>query len=239
MRRYPGVVTGIVKSLEDPERQGRIQLEFPWMAEGQRSAWAPVASPLAGKSRGQFFMPEIDDEVLIAFEQGDFDHPFILGFLWNGVDTPPEQTNKNRIIKTPGGHTLRFEDGEGGKRIILESEGHHKVVLDDQAHTIEVSGPGGNQVTIGTATGQITVQAATKVSVQAPLIELTGGATHPVVFGDQLLVYLNQLVGLFNAHVHPAQFALGIFPVVPQPGTPAPVFTPATPALISTRVTTG
>ena len=86
MRRFPGVVTGIVKSLDDPEKQGRIELHFPWLADGPRSSWAPVASPLAGKERGQFFMPEIDDEVLVAFEHGDFAHPFILGFLWNGVE---------------------------------------------------------------------------------------------------------------------------------------------------------
>ena len=79
MKRYPGVVTGIVKNLSDPEGQGRIELVFPWLSDSVRSSWAPVASMLAGKDRGAFFMPEIDDEVLVAFEHGDMNHPFIVG----------------------------------------------------------------------------------------------------------------------------------------------------------------
>src|SRR5215469_7546777 len=114
MRRMDGVAIGIVKEI-DP-REGRIKVEFPWMKPVVRSAWAPVASLIAGKERGAYFMPEIDDEVLVAFEHADFDHPFIVGFLWNGVDKAPETTNKNRVIKTPGGHQLRFEDG-GGKKV--------------------------------------------------------------------------------------------------------------------------
>lgn len=238
MKRYPGVVTGTVKSLDDPQGQGRIEVHFPWLSETQRSAWAPVAVPLAGKDRGQFFMPEIDDEVLVAFEHGDFDHPFIIGFLWNGVDTPPETTNKNRVIKTPGGHTIRFEDTDGAKKVIIRSNAGHTVLLDDNQHEVKVSGEGGsNEITIQTTTGVVTVKATTQVSVQAPQIEFTQGAVHPLVFGDQLLTYLNQLVALFNAHLHVGQLAAGILPVTPM--TPVAPFPPATPALISTQVRTG
>jgi uncharacterized protein involved in type VI secretion and phage assembly len=148
MKRYPGVVTGIVKSLEDPDGQGRIELQFPWLSDSLRSSWAPVASALAGKERGAFFMPEIDDEVLVAFEHGDINHPFILGFLWNGVDTPPETTNQNRIIKTPGGHQLRFEDKDGAKKVILKSAGGHQVEIDDTAKTITIKTNSGNQFVV-------------------------------------------------------------------------------------------
>jgi uncharacterized protein involved in type VI secretion and phage assembly len=145
MIRYPGVVTGIVKSLDDPDGQGRIELQFPWLSDSLRSSWAPVASALAGKDRGAFFMPEIDDEVLVAFEHGDINHPFILGFLWNGVDTPPETTNKNRIIKTPGGHQLRFEDKDGAKKVILKSNGGHQIEIDDASEKITIKTNSGNQ----------------------------------------------------------------------------------------------
>jgi uncharacterized protein involved in type VI secretion and phage assembly len=101
---------------------------------------------LAGKGRGAFFMPEVDDEVLVAFEHGDFDHPFIVGFLWNGVDQPPETTNKNRIIKTPGGHQLRFED-DGAKKILVKSNGGLEIVLDDGGDFIELRG-GGRRITM-------------------------------------------------------------------------------------------
>ena len=152
MKTYPGVVTGIVKNLSDPEGQGRIELVFPWLSDSVRSSWAPVASALAGKDRGAFFMPEIDDEVLVAFEHGDINHPYIVGFLWNGVDTPPESTNQNRVIKTPGGHQLRFEDSAGAKKVILKSHGGHHIEIDDSAGSVTVRG-GGRQIVM--ANGEI------------------------------------------------------------------------------------
>jgi uncharacterized protein involved in type VI secretion and phage assembly len=141
MNHCPGVVTAIVKSLNDPDGLGRIELQFPWLSDSLRSYWAPVAAPLAGKQRGIFFMPEIDDEVLVAFEHGSFDHPFIVGYLWNGVDTPPERDLKNRVIKTPGGHTLRFEDGDA-KKITLQSSSGQTITLDDTQASITLQGGG-------------------------------------------------------------------------------------------------
>jgi uncharacterized protein involved in type VI secretion and phage assembly len=145
MRTVPGVVTGIVKRVDDPKRLGRVQLGFPWLNPSYRTDWAPIAAPLTGKSRGAFFMPEIEDEVLVSFEHGSFDHPFIVGFLWNGEHKPPETDLKNRVILTPGGHTLRFEDGNA-KKIILRSSRGHEVVLDDS--------PAGQTITVKTRGGQ-------------------------------------------------------------------------------------
>src|SRR5262245_23473098 len=140
MTAFPGVVIGIVRSVDDPEGEGRLQLEFPWMPDSVVSAWAPIAAPMSGKSRGVFLSPEVDDEVLVAFEHGNFDHPFVVGFLWNGVDQPPEIDRTNRVIVTPGGHTIRFEDGSSRKRVVIKSNGGHQIVLDD--------GPGAQQIEI-------------------------------------------------------------------------------------------
>ena len=144
MKRIPGVVVGIVKSLTDDGGQGRLQLEFPHLPGGPKSGMAPVAAALAGKNRGAFLMPEKDDEVLVAFEQGDINHPYIVGFLWNGVDTPPETDPKTRVLLTPGGHTLRFQDGDDNKKVILMSSSGHKITLDDtqsgQTMTLQTNG---------------------------------------------------------------------------------------------------
>jgi len=170
MKRYPGVVTGIVKDLNDPAGQGRIELQFPWLSDSLRSSWAPVASALAGKERGAFFMPEIDDEVLVAFEHGDMNHPFIVGFLWNGVDTPPEPTHQNRIIKTPGGHQLRFEDKDGAKKVILKSNGGHQIEIDDAAETITIKTNSGNQfIVLNDALKSVTVRGGGRT------VEMAGG----------------------------------------------------------------
>jgi len=155
MRAIAGVVTGIVKSFDDPQGQGRIELEFRGLPDGQRSGWAPIAAPLAGKSRGMYFMPEKEDEVLVAFERGDFAHPFIVGQLWNGVDVPPETDPENRIILTPGKHTLRFEDGN--KKIVLQSAKGHEVVIDDSAQTLTVKSSAGQSMSIDDSANSLTL----------------------------------------------------------------------------------
>jgi uncharacterized protein involved in type VI secretion and phage assembly len=144
-----GVTVGVVESFDDPAGEGRIQVSFP-LLDQCISGWASVAAPLAGGGRGAFFMPEPRDEVLVAFQHGDFDHPFIVGHLWNGVDKPPEAERRNRVIVTPGGHTLRFEDGDQ-KRIVLRSNGQHEVLIDDTDGKIVVSVHNGATVTLKAA----------------------------------------------------------------------------------------
>jgi uncharacterized protein involved in type VI secretion and phage assembly len=175
VKTHPGVVVGIVKSFEDPESEGRIQLQFPWLSDTQRSYWAPVAAFHAGKGRGAFFMPELGDEVLVAFEHGDFDHPFVVGFLWNGVDRPPESDTKNRIILTPGGHTLRFEDGNN-KKIILKSNGGHQVVLDDSssAQSITITTQGNQQMVLSDLNQSIKLQGGGRsIEMSAGMVKIT------------------------------------------------------------------
>ncbi len=144
MKTQSGVVIGIVKSLKDDRGQARVELEFPWLPDHPPSALAPVAVPLAGKQRGMYFMPEVGDEVLVAFEHGDFDHPFIVGFLWNGGQKPPESDPKHRVILTPGGHTLRFEDNDDAKKIVIKSSGGLEITLDDNtaSPSIQLNGGG-------------------------------------------------------------------------------------------------
>lgn len=175
MKRYAGVVPGIVKNLDDPKGLAQIELQFNKIPDEARSAWARVAAPMAGRDRGAFFMPEIDDEVLVAFEDGDFDHPYVLGFLWNGVDTPPETTTQNRIIKTPGGHQLRFEDTNGAKKVILTSHGGHQVEIDDSAQTITIECHSGNQfIVLDDAASSITLRGGQRMMKMAGgTIEMT------------------------------------------------------------------
>lgn len=151
--RQAGVVVGIVSSIAPAD--GTVQLEFPWLDESLRSANAPVAMPMSGGDRGMFFMPEVGDEALVAFEHGDFDHPFVIGFLWNGVDKAPEKTIKNRVICTPGGHTLRFEDSDNQKKVILRSSSGHSITMDDTSagQSVTVQTNGGLSITLDDKAG--------------------------------------------------------------------------------------
>jgi len=228
VKKIQGVVQGLVTNVDDPDGLGRIQLEFPWLDESYRSGWVPIATPMTGAQRGQFFMPEVGDEVLVAFEHGDFDHPFVVGFLWNGVHKPPETEVKNRVILTPGGHTLRFEDKDGAKKVELKSKDGHRLTFDDTGKEITISDGGGrNHIVIQINGGEIKIEAATKVTVEAPTINLVNASTHPLVFGDELMSYLRDIVIAYNTHTHP-YFAV-----------PSSMFQPPTPSLISTKVTTG
>jgi uncharacterized protein involved in type VI secretion and phage assembly len=130
MSHPKGVLTAFVKKVD--VEQGRIKVEYRSIEDQLESAWAWIASPLSGNKRGQLFMPEEGDEALIAFADNHFDHPFVLGFLWNGKQKSPETEVTNRVIVTPGGHQLRFEDKKDDTRVILKSKGKHQILLEDK-----------------------------------------------------------------------------------------------------------
>lgn len=163
MRRVPGVVIALVTNVSDPLGLGRIQLSFPWM-DADLTSWARVAAPMAGSKRGAFLMPEVDDEVLVAFEAGDFNHPYVVGFLWNGVDKPPETDPKNRVLLTPGGHTIRLEDGTDKKLIVRSSSGH-EIALDDSAagQQLSVKTKGGLTLTMDDKQSSIRMQGGGRI----------------------------------------------------------------------------
>lgn len=141
LKRINGVVIGIVVDNKDPDGLYRVKVKFPWIKESDDqytdvpddesfvSTWARIATFMAGPDRGAFFLPEIDDEVLVAFEHGDIRRPFIIGSLWNGKDksihTNESQDGKNnyRSIMSRSGHILQFVDNDEGKeRIVLQTK---------------------------------------------------------------------------------------------------------------------
>ncbi len=175
-----GVATGVVADLKDPQQLGRVKVDFPWMGEAAEavamteaaeedrahSYWARVATLMAGAGRGSYFVPEVGDEVLVAFEHGDPDRPVVLGALWNADDAPPESMdgegkNHVRSLRTRSGHQLRFDDNadEQAAGVTLESQGGHRLVLDDEGDEgkVEIVTQGGHQLVLDDAGGTVTV----------------------------------------------------------------------------------
>jgi uncharacterized protein involved in type VI secretion and phage assembly len=142
MAKMQGVVTGKVKNVNDPERQGRVQVTLDFLGGQNESTWAPVATLMSGGKRGSWFMPEVGDEVLVAFNQDNVEHPYVLGFVWNGEEQPPENDYHTRTIVTPGGHKLRFEDKDGEKKIVVKSSSDQTITLDDTKSSITLEGGG-------------------------------------------------------------------------------------------------
>jgi phage baseplate assembly protein gpV len=180
MRRYPGVVIGIVKSLNDPDQEGRIEVEFPWLVEEERSGWAPIATLMAGGDRGAYFMPEIGDEVLVAFEHGEFDHPFVVGFLWNGAQRPPHSdiNASVRRLRTVSGHRVEFDDNDGQERILIITAGGHQIEMKDTAPaSITITTIGRQVIKLNDAPAEVSLKTAAgneiKVSDSPPTITLS------------------------------------------------------------------
>jgi len=138
-----GVVTALVTNNKDPEKMGRVKVTYPWLAEGDESHWARIATMMAGDGRGTYFIPEIDDEVLVAFEHGDIHYPYIIGSLWNGKDTVHENNedgeNNLRVIKSRSGHKIIFDDTDGNEIItIIDHTEDRKIVIDSKEKTIDI-----------------------------------------------------------------------------------------------------
>jgi hypothetical protein len=220
--RLFGKHRGLVSANDDPLKQGRIRARVPEVLQDVESGWALPAAPYAGDGVGVFTIPPVGAGVWIEFEAGDVSRPIWTGCWWAAGQLPK-------------GH----DGAEAAPPLkIVRSEQGLMVSLDDGGQTIALSDEHGNNiVTIEVTEGKVTVKGATKVVVEAPQIQLVEDSTHPVVFGDELLSYLNQIVNLYATHVHPGELALGVLPVTPAP--PVPPLPPATPQLISTRVTTG
>ncbi len=173
--RIAGVVVAVVTNTQDPEKLGRVKVRFPWLSDADESHWARVAAPMAGQGRGVYFPPEVDDEVLVAFEQGDVRFPYVLGGLWNGKDAPPDPNeggeNNVRVIKSRSGHLIRLTDQDGKEKIeIVDKTGKNSIVFDAAANTVTVASD--KDITLSAPNGAIKLDAKSveiKSSAEAKL----------------------------------------------------------------------
>jgi uncharacterized protein involved in type VI secretion and phage assembly len=167
--RIYGVVVAVVTNTNDPAKIGRVKLKYPWLGEDAEGYWARVASPMAGKEMGIYFLPEVDAEVLVAFEQGDVRFPYVIGSLWNGKDTPPiandDGKNNVRLIKSRSGHVVRLTDENGKEKIeIIDKSGKNSISIDTAKNAITITS--GRDVTISAPNGAIKLEAQ-KIEVKS------------------------------------------------------------------------
>ncbi|MDJ0835184.1 MAG: phage baseplate assembly protein V [Acidobacteriota bacterium] len=143
--RVFGVVPAVVTNNVDPDNLARCKVKYPWLNDTDESYWARQALLMAGKKRGTFFLPEVGDEVLVAFEHGDVRFPYILGMLWNGVDlnTYDNRNKKNNIraITSRSGHEMIFDDNhtEKKEKVIIHTRKNHIMTFDDTDKAEKIS----------------------------------------------------------------------------------------------------
>jgi uncharacterized protein involved in type VI secretion and phage assembly len=183
-----GVAVGIVTDNKDPDGLARVRVRLPWQAEGDTSFWARIAMPMAGNDRGTYFLPEIDDEVLVAGESGDPSHLYVVGTLWNGRAMPPtanaDGKNHERLIKSRSGHHLRFVDDPAAPEIDLALVDGKRLRLDNDGIVVEDGS--GNSVTISSSSGAIEISASTSIDVKAPKVSVKADGSMEIRAGGTL-----------------------------------------------------
>jgi uncharacterized protein involved in type VI secretion and phage assembly len=201
--RIYGVVIGIVtenkdtdsQDQQDSDKRGKVKVRFPWLSEKEGGTWARVATLMAGNDRGIFYLPEVEDEVLVAFEHGDVRYPYVLGALWNGKDKPPatnaDGKNNKRLIKSRSGMTILLDDTSGSEKIeIADKDSQNKIMIDMANKKISITSNGDIELNASqgnlsltakaikfNSTGETEIKATGTLNIQGQTVNVKGQPT--------------------------------------------------------------
>ncbi len=176
---WHGVYPAVVVDIKDPDAQGRVKVRLPWSPDGAGATcelWARLATLMGGNNRGSWFIPDVDDEVLVACEAGHAFRLYVVGALWNGQDQPPESmdgggNNDKKVLRSRNGVKITLDDQDGQEKLILETPGGQKVTLKDGPGAVQIEDSNGNSVKLESA--GITINASAKVTVQASQVSVS------------------------------------------------------------------
>lgn len=173
-----GVAIGVVTQNEDPDGLCRVKVRFPWHDQPRESYWARLSVPMAGDDRGLVLIPEVGDEVLVAFEREDLRFPYILGALWNGMEKPPlsndDGKNDKRILQSRKKHYLLFDDGANGVVELAHHRGR-RIVFDDTGFVVEDEN--GNVLKVESASGSMTIEAKGPLNIKGATVSIQSTGT--------------------------------------------------------------
>ena len=192
---YPAIVTDIV----DPDRLSRVQVTFPWWGEAGDPTrhWATLLTPYADDDQGFVALPDIGTQVVVAFEAGELQRPYVVGSCWNGQDmmpVAPNRQNDRRVIKSRAGSLLEFDDRQGGEKVTVSMKNGHHLVLDQGAQTVELKHSNGTVITIDAA-GTIAITANAAVDITASTMNVHAAiATFDGIVNCQTLIASDAVV---------------------------------------------
>lgn len=178
--RFVHSAVAVVVDVKDPAAEGRVKVKLPSPRSvgGTYEVWARLATMMAGNNRGTWFIPDVDDEVLVLFEAGDGRRPYVVGALWNGRDAPPETmdgsgNNYLKTIRSRNGVKITLDDADGEERLTMETPGGQSITLQDGPGAVEIIDSNGNSIKLETS--GITVTSSAKVTINASVVEVTAG----------------------------------------------------------------
>ncbi len=168
------LTTAIVTNNNDPDALGRIKVQYTWSDD--ESHWARISTLMAGNDRGLYFIPEVGEEVLVAFVNGDIQSPIVIGSLWNQSDLPPENNsdgeNNIRKIRSRSGHEIIFDDSDGSEKITIKDSSGSSLEFDASSGSVYINSTkdvvinADANVSIETATGLV-LKAGSNLSIEA------------------------------------------------------------------------
>jgi uncharacterized protein involved in type VI secretion and phage assembly len=179
MKQINGFFPAVVIDNVDPDNSGRVKVRIPEAAatgQPDYETWARIATLMAGNNRGSWFIPDVNDEVLVVFERGTARQPYVIGGLWSQTSPPPEKmdTNNNKkLLRSRNGVKITLDDQSGQESFIVETPGGQKIMLKDGPGALEITDSNGNSVKLET-TG-IIVNASAKVTINASQVEVNSG----------------------------------------------------------------
>ncbi len=175
-----GLAIGMVTNIKNTEKDwGYVKVKYPWLGDDIESNWIRVVGPGAGAERGIYWLPEINDEVLIGFEHGDIHYPYIIGGLWNGKDKPPVPIGEavggdgkvsQRMIKSRSGHQVILNDEDKKEQILIKSKSGHELLLDDASgkeQFVIKDKSGSNKMVIDSAKNAVSITSAKDLTLKA------------------------------------------------------------------------
>lgn len=254
-QRYYGKYRAFVVDNKDPQTRGRVKVKVPTVLGDQSTGWALPCSPFGGlANQGWFAVPEIDAQLWVEFEEGNIDKPIWVGVFWQqSSDTPEEaalEEPTTRLLKTPSGHVLQFDDADGeekfrlahpsGTELIVDEQGSvnwtdaggNTLLLDAENNVVTLNDSNGNTITMdsnGTVVedgngNQIKMEAS-GIEVKATKILLKGESVDVAGMGGEPLIKGTTFLSMYNSHTH----------VCTAPGSPsAPPLPPLTPSALTT-----
>lgn len=179
--RWYGLYPALVSDIKDPDNTGRVKVTLPWAPDtgsAKYEAWARVATLMGGNNRGTWFIPDVNDEVLVGFEGGDPRRPYVVGGLWNGSDAPPESmdgagNNYKKVVRSRNGVKITLDDSDGRESLVLETPAGQKATFKDGPGSIEIADSNGNSVKLDSS--GVTVTASATVTVNASTLKISAG----------------------------------------------------------------
>lgn len=256
-QRYYGKYRAFVVDNVDPQQRGRLKLIVPTVLGQQDTGWALPCLPFGGlANQGLFMIPQVDAQVWVEFEEGNLDHPIWVGVFWQQSGDIPEEAAAQaepttRIIRTPSGHVLQFDDAEGDEQIRLAHPQGAELTIDPDG-TVKTSDASGNTLVLNARDNQISLEdangnhlqmdasgttiedssgnkiamAASGITVEGTQVVIKGSTVDVGGPGGEALIKGQTFLAMFNTHTH----------VTTMPGAPTgPPIPPLTPAALTIK----